>query len=158
MPLLLLLALVSLAGCGGGGDETSDPTTPADGPLVTYERGGGIAATYVKLTVAGDGSAVIADGLPEAEQKQAVTRFRLSGGDLSELTRAVEAAAPLEKSPSPSGCADCFEYSIETADGKVSFDETAVGDDADGPQVSAEIVRLLAELNAIVEANNAPGE
>jgi hypothetical protein len=37
-------------------------------------------------------------------------------------------------------------------------DETAVGDDADGPQVSAEIVRLLAELNAIVEANNAPGE
>jgi hypothetical protein len=148
--LVSLLGAAALAGCGGGGDETSDPTTLSDGPLVTYERGGGIAATYTKLTVAEDGGVELSSGFPG--QHQEVSSFDLSANDLAGLRDAIAAAAPLELEPTQTGCADCFEYAIEAGGAKVSFDDV----DVDEGNISDGIRDLRDRLQAIVEVPDAP--
>jgi hypothetical protein len=159
MRLLPLVLLLALAGCGGGGSGSTDPTTgdpvPPGTPLVKYQRGGGIAATYVELTVPENGRATVLDGYPDLGDQTRRT-FTLEGDELEEVRAAVEAASPLEREETETICADCFEYAIAAGGEKVSFDDV----DVDEGNVSAEIIELRDLLQAIADDHDpapAPG-
>jgi hypothetical protein len=119
--MLAALAVALAAGCGD--DEPAAPTAPtaatqADGPLVVYERSGGIAFTAERMVVEQDGSATVKVEGPG----RIGAEFELSDAELKELHGLLDGAT-LE-SPEPSGCADCYAYVIESGGETASFDQT----------------------------------
>ena len=118
--LVALFAAAFAAGCGD--DQTTAPTVPATaragGPLVVYEREGGVAYTAQRLVVEEDGSATVTVEGPG----EIGADFELSEAELDEL-RALLDAASLE-SPEPSGCVDCYVYVVESGGATATFDET----------------------------------
>jgi hypothetical protein len=122
----LATTLLALAGVGllGGCDERDSTgattTRPSHGALVVYERAGGIAFTAQRMVIDEDGSATV-----EVEGPGKVgAEFDLSGAEIDEL-RGLLDAATLETPPEPSGCADCYAYSLEHDGHTASFDQTS---------------------------------
>lgn len=119
-PLLLAGAGAFLiAGCGGSGSgssatrtgATTTVKTPASKAQIDFQVTGGIAGVNQKLSVAPDGRANVTTGFRQGASKQ---RFQLSDTELADLRDKLVAAdiGHLPKPP-PSGCSDCFEYSIQ---------------------------------------------
>ncbi len=156
-----LSAALALAACGEksepspGPQATTATTTTATmpgTPLVSYARSGGVAAFQEILTVTRNGDAKLELGfLPDAS----LTRFELSKGELELLTDTLE-EAELEPGDAPeTGCADCFEYEITTAEGTSRFDESAI------PPGAEDLVRVLEKIvaaNIPAQAATAAGE
>jgi len=117
--LLAVAATALLYGCDEDGSNGSTTTRQSGGPLVVYERAGGIAFTAQRMVIDEDGSATV-----EVEGPGKIgAEFDLTGAELDEL-RGLLDEATLESPPEPSGCADCYAYSIEHDGRKASFDQT----------------------------------
>lgn len=130
-------ALIAAPGCGDDG-----PTVPqdSDGPLVAYERGGGIAGVAERLVVRGDGTATLTVGVVDERQEE----LELADAELDRLTADLEAADFAAVEPAaPGACADCFIEAV-TYDGRTT---TVVAEIVEPPEsVSA----VLAQLRATV--------
>ena len=124
LALLIALATLTLAG-------SAQATT-----LVTFHKGGGFAGVDNRLTVSTGGTAVIT-----AREAKPV-KHKLKAKTLSRVKRLI-ADAHLEKpiDKTPTGCADCFEYTIRARGHTVSFDESRVPKRL-GPLLS-ELARIL---------------
>ena len=116
--LLALAAVAVAAGCGGDDETITDPEPL--GPLVVYERAGGIAYTAQRMEIDEGGAAtVVVEGPGEIGAE-----FELTDAELEEL-RELLAGADLERpSEGPTGCADCYVYRIEAEGDTASFDQT----------------------------------
>jgi hypothetical protein len=122
--LLAILATTAMLAVGCGDDELTTPTVPDtttaaddDGPLVVYERAGGIAYTAQRLVIEEDGSATVTVEGPG----EIGAEFQLSESELDELRALLDAAS--FETPEPSGCADCYAYVIESGDESATFDQ-----------------------------------
>ena len=120
--LAAFTALVAFA-AGCGDDQATAPTVPPTtsdqgGPLVVYERAGGIAYTAQRLVVEEDGSATVTVEGPG----DIGAEFQLSEAELEELRALVDAAS--FESSEPSACADCYVYVIESGGESATFDQT----------------------------------
>jgi hypothetical protein len=134
--IALLVAAALAAGCGD--DEPAEPPRPEpNGPLVVYERAGGIAFTAQRLVVAHDGSASVSVEGPGGIGAD----FELSASELDELRAALEDAT-LEGEQTEPTCADCYFYEIEYGGETASFDQT---------MIPADTEPLIALLTDIVE-------
>jgi hypothetical protein len=138
-------ALLALAGCGGGGEGETTTTTGTVDTLVRYQRGGGIAATYVEVVVGGDGAATFTSGYPQQNQRRGA--FTVPEAELETLRGAVDAAQPLAVEETETVCADCFEYSLRIGDDEIEFDSV----DLDEGNVSPEVGDLTARLEELAE-------
>jgi hypothetical protein len=136
--LALLCLVVGLPGCGG---REKPPHKPAPGPLVVFEHGGGIAAQPRRLEIDHQGRA----NLTVRTGADASSRtFRLSAAQLEDLEQALDAAAGADQ-PAPTGCADCFTYSI-VADGlRVDLDQVSIDK---APDAVGRLVTLLEGLSS----------
>jgi hypothetical protein len=107
---LAVTAAIAVSGCGSG-DTTTSTVRDLAGPLVVYQRSGGIAGVAEKLEVERDGSASVSTGGVEP----AHASFRLSDAELQELSAELDAADfGAVATPGPSSCADCFVESVAT--------------------------------------------
>jgi hypothetical protein len=134
--LFLLAAAGAAAGCGDD-DRIADPgpTVQSDGPLVIYERAGGVAYTAQRMVVEEDGSATV-----DVEGPGGVgSDFELSDAELDKL-RALLEAATLADQPEPSGCADCYAYTIDYAGQSATFDQVSY------PPGTEPLVAFLSEI------------
>ncbi len=106
----LAVAAIAVSGCGSG-DTTTTTDPDLAGPLVVYQRSGGIAGVDEKLDVERDGSASVSTGGVEP----AHSSFRLSDAELKELSAELDAADfGAVTTSGPSSCADCFVESVAT--------------------------------------------
>jgi hypothetical protein len=143
-PVVMAMALLVLAGCGG--DEAEAPgggdggSANLEGPL-TYTRGGGIAGRADKLVVQPDGAATL------TTRQGGERRFRLTGEELSglagELRRANLAGLP-ERSVSDPPVPDAFAHRIAYG---------AVTVTADDPAMPEELSALVARLGRLVQTH-----
>jgi hypothetical protein len=145
-PVVMAMALLVLAGCGG--DEAEAPGGGGDGgaarlegPL-TYTRGGGIAGRADKLVVEPDGSATL------TTRQGGERRFRLTGEELAglaeELRRANLPELP-ERSVSDPPVPDAFGHRI--AYGGVTVT-------ADDPAMPEALSPLVARIGGLVQAHD----
>jgi hypothetical protein len=131
MTLLAVGAIAPAAGCDED-DTIADPEP--GGPLVVYERSGGIAFTAQRMVIAEGGSATV-----EVQGPGKIgAEFQLSDSELEEL-RGLLADATFE-SPEASGCADCYAYLIEHRGQRASFDQT------NAPPGTEPLVAFLSEI------------
>ena len=131
VPIAIVAALV--AGCG----DDEQPQPQASGPLVVYERTGGVAGVLERLRIDRDGHAELLTGPPEGERAS----FTLGDAELEQLEAQLE-AADLSVPPGPPGCADCFEYSIVYGGQEARFDDLA--------EVPPSLRTVLDHLGALV--------
>jgi hypothetical protein len=147
-----LIALALLAGCGSesGGDGMTqvDP----DPTLVTYQRGGGIAATYVEVTIDQDGTATYTSGYDQPGHPAKAGGFELTEAQMDDLRAAIDAAQPLSVENGETGCADCYEYEIDAGGQAVAFDDVELTDGT----VSDGIAALQAKLQEIADTSAKP--
>ena len=137
--VVAVAAALAVPGCGGG-DRTSTVSDPA-GPLVVYQRSGGIAGVDEKLEVERDGSVSVSTGGVEP----AHASFRLSDAELGELSAELDAADfGAVTASGPSSCADCFVESV-AAGGRT----TTVVAEIDEPPES--VATALAHLRELVQ-------
>jgi hypothetical protein len=144
MKLLLLLGLfTALLGCGDDKTTTTTPTPPKTGPLVTFEKGGGIASQPITLTVSRSGQARLD---VRTGPKVTHSSFTVSPDDLQAVDAALDDARGVKLTAPTGGCADCFTYAVR-ADG-ISFtvDEAALSD-GDVPKELAALVGQLTTLS-----------
>jgi len=105
-----MAAALAVGACGGE-DETATTRTDADGPLVVYERSGGIAGVAERLEIASDGAVAVTAGAVDPQRAD----FQLSDEELQQLNSELD-AADLEavSTTGPGACADCFIESVAT--------------------------------------------
>ena len=140
---VLLIAVIALfaAGCG----DSDEPQPSDDGPvltngaLVTYSRSGGVGGIDERLRIEPDGSATVTIGEPMNTDRS----FNLSASELADVQALLDAAdldaMPVE--PQPTGCADCFVYTVEYGGRSITYD------DATEPEPSVgELVTGLDEI------------
>ncbi len=141
------LLVVTLPATGCGSDDDRAPEPPATGPLVTYQRTGGIAGVTEKLTVERGGEATLVVGFDRVR-----IAFELPAAELNELEAELEAAdlEAIEKAPADAVCSDCFVYEITYEDETITFN------DLDRPPES--VSTLLAHLDEIAMSNYPPSE
>ena len=102
---------------------------------MTYERSGGVAYTAQRMVVEEDGSATV-----DVEGPGTIgSEFELSGTELDKL-RALLKAATLESQPEPSGCADCYVYTIDYGGESATFDQVSY------PPGTEPLVAFLSEI------------
>jgi hypothetical protein len=109
----LVLGSLLLAGCGSSAETTA--TAGADGFVLTYQRTGGVASTPSGvLVVRGSGEATVGGASVEMSSAE----FEALQTDLQK--------ADIEKLPEhmPTGCSDCYVYTITVNGRRVSFDES----------------------------------
>ena len=141
--LIALAVAAAFASCGSDDERAPEPS--ADGPLITYDRSGGIAFTVQALEVNADGTATLT--LQEGTKPRS-KGVELANAELASLTEAVEAVNPSEIDlPTVGVCADCYTYGLTFADGtELEFTEY--------PEPPTELDPLLDQLSGIVEANS----
>lgn len=118
LALVLAFGLCALGACG----EDSAPGPPGDGgPLVVWERAGGIAGVGEHLEIKTDGSAAITVGFEGRHRK-----FELTSSELQEVRDRVEAAEldMVESPPEDAICADCFSYELEAGGESAAWDSS----------------------------------
>ena len=146
----------ALVGCGGDDDSTDPSTTPGGGPLVTYGKGGGFAPVNQQLVIEDDGTGTATATFAGQKPEERTAEFQLSDAELGELTDAVE-SVELEPYDNPGTCADCFIYSIGTAQGSTSFDEAMLSGLSGEDAVVPEDVRELNEMLGTILDEHVPG-
>jgi hypothetical protein len=134
---IAVLIAATAIGCGGGAGST-DPT--ADGPLVTYSRGGGIAGVDERLRIEPDGSAVVSVGIDGRQSS-----FALTDHELAQLRGELEAAdlGSVDAQGPPTGCADCFVYELTYGGRTISYDEAS--------PVPEPVATVVADLGTLVD-------
>ena len=136
----LAVAAIAVSGCGSG-DTTTTTDPDLAGPLVVYQRSGGIAGVDEKLDVERDGSASVSTGGVEP----AHSSFRLSDAELKELSAELDAADfGAVTTFGPSSCADCFVESVATG-GRTTTIVAEVGPPPDS------VTTALAHLRELVQ-------
>jgi hypothetical protein len=136
---LLLIAAALLAGCGGNDDRTEGEPVLSNGALATYTRTGGVGGLDERMRINPDGTATLTYGEPVNTERS----FELTGAELDRVRTLLEEAdfASMPASPEPTGCADCFVYTVEYGGDSVTYD------DATEPSASIEaLVDGLGEL------------
>jgi hypothetical protein len=107
---IAIAAAITLGGCGGD-DGTATTRTDSNGPLVVYERSGGIAGVAEHLEVGSDGTVEVTAGAVEPQHAD----FLLSDEELGQLSSELEAADfGAVSATGPGACADCFIESVAT--------------------------------------------
>lgn len=124
--LAMALAL-GLAACGGyGGTSSSTGTGIEDAkPVIIYSVSGGLAGIAERLQILSDRSAILTSGVGPGAAVRSPAKFELTDAQFAGLRKALE-AAKLDSLPklAPSGCADCFEYTIDYAGVHYAADES----------------------------------
>jgi hypothetical protein len=137
---VLVLAAATAVGCGGSDDEsTTGAPVQTNGALVTYTRTGGVGGIDEHLRIEPDGTATLSYGEPANSERS----FDLSADELDRITGLLNAAdlGSMPANPEPTGCADCFVYTVEYGGRTVTYD------DATPPPASvAELVTGLGDL------------
>jgi hypothetical protein len=135
---LLLAVGIFVAGCGSSEDATTQSTVQTDGSLVTYTRTGGVGGIDEHLRIEPGGAATLSYGEPTNSSRS----FALTDAELSHITSLLDAAdftsAP---APQPTGCADCFVYTVEAGGHTYTYD-----DSTPPPAAVGELVGSLGDL------------
>jgi hypothetical protein len=134
--------LTPVAGCGGddGSPAPGQPDTIAS--AIAYQRGGGFAASPLELTLGADGRARLTTGIPDDRRRTQFTLSEDESSELQELARAADLPALAEEEHGPTGCADCYSYSVKYDGALVERDET---------EVSGAFGALVARLGEIAD-------
>lgn len=135
MKALAILVLAAFAaGCGSDDEPVVTYAT-----LVTFTQTGGVAGMDESLKIEVDGHATITLGEPANEERS----FELTEAELDRVTTLLDGADfdSMPATPEPTGCADCFVYTVEHNGDSITYDDAT---DAD-PSV-AELVAGLSEL------------
>ncbi len=146
MKRLLALAALALVGLACGEDES--PTAPSPPPptemLVVYGRGGGLAAMPRILEVDREGHATLTVTVAGRDgPKNETSEFDLTAVQLAGLEDQLAAAEGDTKPAEPTGCADCFTYSIEATGIDVDVDQVSIGN------ATPELQRLVETLERL---------
>jgi hypothetical protein len=124
---LLAVAALDAGGCGSASTSTEESSTahPASGPLVRFEREGGIAFSRIRVVVDRDGTAAVLTAATPSTRRAA--HVSLSADELGRLRRLI-AAVPLATLPpsAPSGCADCYRYRLAYGGRRYVTDEASI--------------------------------
>src|SRR5438034_7395033 len=114
--------LAALAGCGHASNSSTG--APEAGPLVVYDRAGGLAYSRIHLVVESNGSAVVQETGPTGVRRQPVT---VDADRLARLRR-LTAAVSLSSLPKRRqlGCADCYQYVLAYGGAHYATDEASV--------------------------------
>lgn len=124
-PLAIVPLAVAAALLGGCGGSSSPPERPSSGPLISFEREGGLAYSRIRVAVDRGGEArIVTSATPGGTRRRKVS---LDDGDLARLRRLI-ADVPLSKLPrsAPSGCVDCYAYRIAYGGAHYATDEANV--------------------------------
>jgi hypothetical protein len=143
---LVLAAVTAFAGGCGDSDDSQDPSGPVltNGALVSYTRTGGVGGIDEHLRIDPDGAATIAIGAPEDVQRT----FQLSDAELARIQALLDVAdfGAMPENPQPTGCADCFVYTVEYGGRTITYD------DASPPPAS--VGALVTGLGDLAAANH----
>lgn len=131
--VLLLVAAISLSVLAGGAGSAGAASSHA--VVVRFVQSGGIAGIDRRLIVRADRTAIVS-GRGSASRRHTVTASTLRA--LRKILDAAHVERPLPRTPS--GCADCFNYSIGYGGHRASFDEVSV------PPRMAKAVRELQRI------------
>jgi hypothetical protein len=127
MRMLIVIAIALFAaGCGSSDAPESDQPESdvpvlTDGALVIYSRTGGVGGIDERLRIEPDGSATVMIGEPMNTERS----FELSATELDDVQALLD-SADLEAMPTeaqPTGCADCFVYTVEYGGRSVTYDD-----------------------------------
>lgn len=145
LPILCLAAVALFAaGCGSSAEPgDSDGPVQTDGSLVTYSRTGGVAGLDERLRINPDGTATLAYGEPVDTERE----FELTSAERERITSLLEEADfdSMPANPGPTGCADCFVYTVEYGGESVTYDDVA--------EPSASIAALVAALGELTDSH-----
>ena len=135
---LLLAAGILVTGCSSSNDESTENTVQTDGSLVSYTRTGGVGGVDEHLRIDPDGTATLSYGEPTNSSRT----FHLTTQQLDQIQTLLDAADIGSAShPQPTGCADCFVYTVEYGGHTYTYD-----DSAPPPAAVAELVSGLGDL------------
>jgi hypothetical protein len=144
--LVLVVVLAGVAGCGGSDDSPSTDDGPVltSGALVNYTRTGGVGGVDEHLRIDPDGAATVTIGAPENADRS----FELSDAQLANIQSLLDAAdlSAMPENPQPTGCADCFVYTVEYGGRTITYD------DASPPPAS--VGALVTGLGDLAAANH----
>jgi hypothetical protein len=145
MRLLLAAAILALIPLACGDEETgTEPVPPRTEMLVVYGHGGGIAAAPRILEVDREGHATLTATVPGPNgPRNETSEFDLTPDQLADLEDQLAAAEGEAGPTEPSGCADCFTYSIEATGIDVDLDQVSIDD------VSPELQQLVTTLERL---------
>ena len=142
--ILVLAAVAALApGCGSNDDPGPADPDPTGGALVVYSRSGGVGGIDERLRISSDGEATLSYGPPVESDHS----FQLSDAQLTDIQSQLAAADfdSIPANPEPTGCADCFEYTIEYGGRTIFYD------DASPPPAS--VAAAVAALGELAQTN-----
>lgn len=140
--ILVLAAVAALAGCGASDDQPETTgTTQTNGALVTYTRTGGVGGVDETLRIEPDGSATLTIGEPQNTHND----FELSSSELERIQSLLDAAdlEAMPTNPQPTGCADCFVYTVEYGGHTITYDDASPP-----PESVGELVTGLGDLTS----------
>jgi hypothetical protein len=128
--LMLVLAVLLVAGCTQRSDITYTPPELEDEWSVNMTLSGGIAGLMRSIEVKADGSYTVTD-----ERTGNTASGELTEDELAELEEIIS-TLEFSTSRNPSACADCFVYDIEILSGGqkmiVNSDDTTLDDSGVG--------------------------
>jgi hypothetical protein len=135
---MCLAAGILVTGCGSADDTSTQRPVQTDGSLVTYTRTGGVGGVDEHLRIDPDGAATLSYGEPTNSSRT----FDLTAQQLDQIQTLLD-AADLDSAPAPqpTGCADCFVYTVEYGGRSYTYD-----DSAPPPAAIAELVAGLGDL------------
>jgi hypothetical protein len=142
---LVLASFAVLAGCGSSDDQSTSTEGPTqtNGALITYTRTGGVGGIDEHLRIEPDGTATLAYGEPTNSEDS----FDLTDSELDRIQTLLDAAdlESMPAEPQPTGCADCFVYTVSYGGRTVTYD------DATPPPAS--VGQLVTALGELAEAH-----
>jgi hypothetical protein len=143
MFFLTLLAAVALAACvpaGGAADVPQPLPSPAGEWTLKLVQSGGFAGVNQTVEIDSHGRLTAADKRTGRTATQS-----LSPDTMNKLARLYSQAALITPKTPRSGCADCFNYSLELSSGgrpmQIQLDDTTLSDSG-----MADLIHLLQQL------------
>ena len=124
--MILAIAVLAAAGCGGGEDDATGGSAPARlSAELRYVRDGGFAGDHDELVIAPDGHAQV------TRLRGRDASFELTQQEIAKVAAAVEGAKLDEldpKSTSPKPVPDAFVYTVSYRGQQVETDDAAMPD------------------------------
>lgn len=131
---VLLAAGIFATGCGSSNDDSTEQPVQTDGSLVSYTRTGGVGGVDEHLRIDPDGTATLSYGEPTNSSRT----FHLTTEQLDRMQTLLDVAGlGSAAAPQPTGCADCFVYTVEYGGHTYTYDDSAPPPVAVGELVSA---------------------
>ncbi|HEY5976564.1 MAG TPA: hypothetical protein VIT85_01800 [Solirubrobacterales bacterium] len=141
-PIAIAMACLAI-GCPGSPEESLPPPQPF---AIHFEKSGGLKPIPIELTIRPGRRAMASISGTRAGER--TVRFRVSRRKVASLKSGLRRAHFFKlQSPFPGNCADCFLYSIEYREHKVSTDQSAM---------PAKLGEVVAELESLVYAHAIP--